>query len=342
MKTLNLNKLTILLGLFLVSAFFSTGANAACVDNGSGVIVVDYTQAQGKPVTDTAVIGDVAIGNPNYDCLITPTEYKLTFYKYGICKADPDLGDLSSCAFLFQFPDGIEHDIELGVTEILPIPEFAIEPGSYPYTYVLLSNKLGMKWSGTMSESTEGENTSGTITNGEKCWTSGRGPTSATYQASDGSAVTTVHGTTTADNTVTIQCGGTMGTPAFNYEILTRFSAEDADDNSYYCSDNLLANGDYQQFADIEGVGQGRGTPTVSLLTTADVFATTCQNAAKIAWTTDLITPLTVTEDSSFEMLMLATDSNTMLWNSGTDSGVLDKIYKIESGAPKIMLNVTD
>jgi len=33
MKTLNINKLTILLGLFLVSAFFTTSANAACVLN---------------------------------------------------------------------------------------------------------------------------------------------------------------------------------------------------------------------------------------------------------------------------------------------------------------------
>ena len=121
-----------------------------------------------------------------------------------------------------------------------------------------------------------------------------------------------------------------MGTPLFNYEILTRFS-------DGLCSADLGATGDKSTF-ELEGTGQGRGIPTVSLLTTADAFATTCQTAAKIAWTTTLSTSLTVTEDSKFEMMMLATDSNTMLW----DSGVNNDLYKIESGAPRIMLTVTD
>ena len=51
MKTLNVNKLTILLGLFLVSAFFTTGANALCVESSAGVIETDYTTGNGdEPV----------------------------------------------------------------------------------------------------------------------------------------------------------------------------------------------------------------------------------------------------------------------------------------------------
>ena len=335
MKTLNLNKLTILLGLFLVSAFFTTGANAGCVVNADGEIVTSYGNA--NPVKDALARPDIAANALNNTCNITPAEYKLVFYKYGICKADPDLGDLSSCAMLFEFPAGIEHDIELGVAEILPIPEFAIEPGSYPYTYVLLSNKLGMKWSGTFDAVTEGwQGTDGT--DGKNCWTAGRGPSAGSYQDSNGAAVVTVHGTTLTINAKTIQCNPTMGTPAFNYEIMTRFITEDADDNDIHCDADLLANGDYIEFADIEGVGQGRGTPTISLLTTADVYATTCQNSAKIAWTTDLITPLTVTEDSTFEMLMLATDSNELAFDTGANNDIIQTM----SGAPKIMLQVTN
>ena len=331
MKTLNLNKLTILLGLFLVSAFFTTGANAACVVDADGDIVTTYANSDGKGVTDTVGDSDNAAGTQVDYCLVTPTEYKLVFYKYGICKKDPDLGDLSSCAFLFEDAAGIEHDIELGVTESLPIPEFAIEPGIYPYSYVLLSNELGMKWSGTMDAATTGEDAAGTAGDGTSCWTSGRGPTSSSYQDSDGAAVTTVHGASKIDGIVTIDCGAAADSaPLFNYEILTRFS--DA-----LCSANLEANGD-KMTLEIEGTGQGRGIPTVSLLTTADAFATTCQNAAKIAWTTDLDTPLTITEDSTFEMMMLATDSNTMLWNNGVNND----LYKIESGAPRIMLKVTN
>ena len=330
MKTLNLNKLTILLGLFLVSAFFTSSANAACVVNGDGAIVTSYANGDGRPVTDTVGDEDNEAGVQVDSCLVTPTEYKLVFYKYGICKADPSLGDLSSCEFLFKEAAGVEHDIELNVSEILPIPEFAIEPGIYPYSYVELSNKLGMKWSATIDAATTGQNASGTAGDGTSCWTSGRGPTSAAYQTDGGALVTTVHGNTLTDGLVTIQCAGTMGTPLFNYEILTRFS-------DGLCSAALGANGDKSTF-ELEGTGQGRGIPTVSLLTTADAFATTCQTAAKIAWTTALSTSLTVTEDSKFEMMMLATDSNTMLW----DSGVNNDIYKIESGAPRIMLTVTD
>jgi len=338
MKTLNLNKLTILLGLFLVSAFFTTGANAACVVDADGDIVTDYTESNGKPVTDTVGDSDNAAGVQVDYCLVTPTEYKLVFYKYGICKEDPSLNDLTSCAFLFKDADGIEHDIEKDVSESLAIPEFAIEPGTYPYSYVLLSNELGMKWSGTMDAATTGEDAAGTAGDGTSCWTSGRGPTAAGYQDSNGAAVTTVHGASKIDGIVTIDCGAAADSaPLFNYEILTRFTSEDANNNSLYCSDNLAANGDKSTF-ELEGTGQGRGIPTVSLLTTADAFATTCQNAAKIAWTTDLDTPITITEDSTFEMMMLATDSNTMLWNNGVNND----LYKIESGAPRIMLEVTD
>ena len=334
MKTLNLNKLTILLGLFLVSAFFTTGANAGCVVNAAGAIVTDYDDTSGDngenfPVKDTIADEDFDALAERDSCNVTPTEYKLVFYKYGICKADPSLGDLTSCAYLFEFADGIEHDIELGVAEILPIPEFAIEPGTYPYTYVELSNKLGMKWSGTMSATTTGNTAGGTAGDGTSCWTSGRGPTSTALN-SDGDVVTTVHGTAIADDLITLQCAGTMGTPVFNYEVLSRFSEG-------YCEAALAATGDKQTF-ELEGTGQGAGIPTVSLLTTADVFATTCQTAAKIAWTTALTTSLTITEDSTFEMLMLATDSNTLLFNNGDNND----LYKLESGAPRIMLKVTD
>ena len=334
MKTLNLNKLTILLGLFLVSAFFTTGANAGCVVNAAGAIITDYTDDSGDngenfPVTDTVADEDFAAGAQKDGCNVTPAEYKLVFYKYGICKADPSLGDLTSCAFLFEDAAGIEHDIELGVTESLPIPEFAIEPGIYPYSYVLLSNKLGMKWSGTMSAATTGNTAGGTAGDGTSCWTSGRGPTSTALN-SGGDVVTTVHGAAIADGLITLQCAGTMGTPVFNYEVLSRFSEG-------YCAAALAATGDKQTF-ELEGTGQGAGIPTVSLLTTADVFATTCQTAAKIAWTTALTTSLTITEDSTFEMLMLATDSNTLLFNNGDNND----LYKLESGAPRIMLKVTD
>jgi hypothetical protein len=46
----------------------------------------------------------------------------------------------------FESAAGIEIDVQAGVSTKLDIPEFAIAPGTYPYVYVLLSNKFGMKW----------------------------------------------------------------------------------------------------------------------------------------------------------------------------------------------------
>jgi hypothetical protein len=337
MKTLNLNKLSLLIGLFLISAFFTTSANAACVESSAGVIETDYSSGNGdKPVTDTVADEDTAAGDQKDFCLVTPSEYKLVFYKYGICKADPSLGDLSSCAMLFEMPAGIEHDIEKGVVESLAIPEFAVEPGNYPFSYVSLSNKLGMKWSGTMQASTTGKDPAGNSGDGIYCWTSGHGPRGSASQNeydpnadTGGESVATVHGATLAftDN-VTIDCGAAAGTALFNYEIIPRFSEG-------YCEDDLEANGDKQTFP-LEGVGSGRGIPSVSLLTAADVFATTCQTAAKIAWTTALSTALTVTEDSSFSMSIKATDANSVEWNAGDNND----IQFVGSGAPRIMLEI--
>jgi len=56
MKTLNINKLTILFGLFFVSVFFTTSASAACTLDENGAIpeaiLVDSGDSE-TPVLDT-------------------------------------------------------------------------------------------------------------------------------------------------------------------------------------------------------------------------------------------------------------------------------------------------
>ena len=338
MKTLNLNKLTILLGLFLVSAFFTTGANALCTVNADGEIITPASATELKVSDDTTTYDEE--GNVDYQagaadkvCMITPDTYKLVFYKVGVCMADPDLNDLSSCEMFFEDAAGISVDIKAGVSSTFDIPEFTITPGTYPFLYVQLSNKLGMKWQGSMSNNVTGS--SGT---GKYCWTNNAGFHSMQPQANPGAdptvTVETAYGTSLAYNAVTVDCGTLAEANAgviFNYEVITRFT--DA-----YCSANLLANGDKADMQDKEGVGASRGQPTISLLTTADVFATTCTNSAKIAWTTTLDTAYTITENSSFGMSIAATAANEIQFNGGSNL----EIFKVGSGAPKISLNVTD
>jgi hypothetical protein len=341
MKTLNLNKLTILLGLFLVSAFFTTGANALCTVNADGEIITPASATGQKVSDDTTSYDeegevDYQAGDATNDCTITPATYKIVFYKVGVCTADPDLNDLSSCEMFFEDAAGITVDIKAGVNSTFDIPEFTITPGTYPFLYVQLSNKLGMKWQGSMSNNVTGS--SGT---GKYCWTNNAGFHSMSPQVNPDpeegdptATVETAYGTSLAYNAVTVDCGTLAEANAgviFNYEIITRFSQG-------FCSDNFLANGDKEEMQDKEGVGASRGQPTISLLTTADVFATTCTNSAKIAWTTTLDTAYTITENSSFEMSIAATAANEIQFDGGTNL----EIFKVGSGAPKISLNVTD
>jgi hypothetical protein len=328
MKTLNLNKLTILLGLFLVSAFYTTSANALCYFNGDGAIIT-VDGDSGAPVKDSVTTYqddgttvEYTAGNATSDCLITPDVYKLNVYKFGLCTADPDLNDVTSCQMFFESAAGIEIDVQAGVSQALDIPEFVIDPGTYPYVYVLLSNKFGMKWSGRMSNDVAGSSGGD---GGTYCWTANAGLKPSTF------VTTNAHGSSLAASVKTMDCGTSEGTVVFANEVLTKFTSESG------CS--LGANGDRSPFEEKEGAGAARGLPTVNLLTSADVFATTCANAAKIAWTTDLDTPYTITEDSTFEMSIKATEANTLRFSEQTDDNYINTI---ESGAPKIYLNVTD
>jgi hypothetical protein len=321
MKTLNLNKIALLIALFFVAIAFSNSANALCVVDGNGAIVTVSGDSR-TPVKDDTGDDETAANTATDNCTITPDIYRLNFYKFGLCTADPDLNDLTSCQFFFEQAAGVEVDIQKDVSATLPIPEFYIEPNTYQYLYVQLSTKLGMKWSGRMTNAVDGS--SGDGNGGTYCWTSNAGLHASTYVA------TNAHGSSLADSTQTMDCGTSEGTVVFSNEVLTRFT--DAN-----CSSNLAENGDKSTF-EIEGTGSTRGIPTVNLLTTADAFATTCGNAAKIAWTTDLSTPYVVTENSTFAMSVKATAANSLEFSSDNDNS----LNIIASGAPRIYLTVTN
>jgi hypothetical protein len=327
METLNLNKIILLATLFLVVILFSNSANALCVVNGDGAIVTVSGDSQ-TPVKDDTADEEVAANTAKADCLITPDIYKLNIYKFGLCTKDPDLNDLSSCQMFFESAAGIELDIQKGVSATLPIPEFYIEPGTYPYLYVQLSSKLGMQWSGRMSNDVDGS--SGDGNGGTYCWSSNAGGRASSYpDGTNEAAFTTAHGLSLAGGVKTMDCGTAEGTVVTTYELLTKFSEES-------CS-ALGANGDKSTMA-IEGTGSTRGIPTVSLLTAADAFATTCANAAKIAWTTALSTPYVVMENSTFAMSIVATAANSLEFSDGNDNDIL----LMGSGAPRIYLTVTN
>jgi len=295
MKTLNLNKLIIIAGLFLISIIFSTSADASCRYN-SGLLDVQSGNQQYQ-VYDDAIAG----GRYVDACNDTPDEYEITFYKLGLCTATTAANDLSSCQYIVNNDAGVTHVIEKGTSGAMAIPEFSIDSGTYPYMVVVISNKLGIKHSFTATNSLTGVSSSA----GTTCWTSVAGPSAYTNEQ-----FTSPHGATSADGAQLIKCGAASASaPVFSYEVINKLTGEE-------CSDSWAANGDYSSFGTV-----GNGTAEVSLLKSTDVFATACTDAAKILWTTTLTTPYVITADSTYQLNMKTTDSVSIDF----DSDVVDK-----------------
>ena len=322
MKTLNLNKLTILISLFLISVVFSTGANATCKEDADGKII----SVSGN--SETQVIDVGAQGERAYDsCTQTPDAYKLTFYKLGLCTADTSFNDLSSCQFVINSAAGIEHTIIGTADTPFPIPEFVIDPGTYPYMVVLISAKLAVKHSFQATNAVGGVSGS----DGVYCWTSNAGYTGFT---SEEGVTVTGHGNSTSGGTQMLECGSAAGTAVFTHEVINKLNGDT-------CSATWVANGDRWPVVneDNEVVTVGNGTAVVNLLTSTDGFATSCANVYKILWTTNLTTPQVVTENSSFGLSVRTTDAISIDFDGGSDN---KDIIKAGADPVQLFLTVTD
>ena len=312
MKTLNLNKILLLISLFLISAVFTTAADASCRYTDAGLldVAVDESGNSDAPVYETAY------SQRTDQCSDTPDEYEITFYKLGLCTATTAANDLSSCQYIVDNAAGVTHAIIAGTSGAMAIPEFSIDNGTYTHMLVLVSNKLGIKHSFTASNSLTGASSSA----GTSCWTSDAGPSAYTNERKE-----TPHGWTSTDGTQLISCGAASASaPVFSYEVINKLTGEE-------CSDSWVANGDYSDFGTV-----GNGTAEVSLLKTDNSFATSCEDAARILWTTTLTTPYVVTENSTFQLNMKTTDSVSVDFsNDENDNNI------IKMGADPIQLYLT-
>jgi len=323
MKTLNLNKLIIIAGLFLISVIFSTSADASCRYN-SGLLDVQSGNQQYQ-VYDDAIAG----GRYVDACNDTPDEYEITFYKLGLCTATTAANDLSSCQYIVDNSAGVTHVIKKGTSGAMAIPEFSIDNGTYTHMVVLISNKLGIKHSFTATNSLTGVSSS----TGSTCWTSVAGPSAYTNEQ-----FTSPHGTTSADSAQLIKCGAAAASaPVFSYEVINKLTGEE-------CSDSWAANGDYSDFGSV-----GNGNAEVSLLKTDNSFATACTDAARILWTTTLTTPYVVTADSTFQLNMKTTDSVSIDFDSSLvdeddedSGGANNNIMKMGADPVQLYLTVTN
>jgi hypothetical protein len=316
-----MKKLFSLIVISFLSMTFLNNAFAGedtCLKNGDAIIT-----ASGNSATQVGTLADSTVDS----CSEIPDEYRLEFHAMALCTENPTALDFSSCQYMIPPTDTpIPHIITYPASGTLAIPPFKIEPATYPYMMAILSNKLGIRNTITVTNAVDGAAAS----TGTTCWTSNAGPSGFTNEEYE-----SAHGTTVAGDTQMLTCSNTASdaAPIFSYEVIAPLSEANclAGGGGF---EALAARGDFGSVGDV-GNGEGFG----SLLQSNVAYATTCGNADRLLWTIDLDAPITTTLTSSFQLLMRTVDAVSVDFDGGAGN---KKINKMGADPIKAYLVVTD
>ncbi|MDC0542063.1 hypothetical protein OAO24_01140 [Methylophilaceae bacterium] len=292
---------------FLSVAFFNSAlaGEDTCLKTGDAIITVS-----GNTATQVGTLADSTLDS----CSDIPDEYKLEFHALSLCADDPRELDFSSCQYMLAPSDTtVSHIISYPASGALDIPKFSIVPGTYPYMMAILSNKLGIKDTITVTNAVTGAASS----TGTTCWTSNAGPTGYTNEQ-----YTSAHGATVAGGTQMLTCSNTASdaAPIFSYEIIAPLGEEDCLDGAAGW-ETFGARGGYGSVGDV-GNGEGFG----SLLQSNTAYATNCGNADRLLWTIVLDAPVTTTLTSSFDMRMRTVDAVSVDFSGESDNNDIVKM----------------
>jgi hypothetical protein len=264
---------------------------------------------------DDGGVTDAGSGNVKDFCNEKPDEYRITFYKAGICKADIFDATASSnptaepnCYNFFIDSDGkaitLEHDTATGkITQdgslISSDLNFAL--GTYNYAYVIVDNHLEVKHEQTYSEAMKGFHAGGSAySSGVTCWSNGIVTTftNATNAQRGYSAANVKSYGADSSNTssLAMTCGATSdAAPVFNTEIIENMAGNPGTENSTF-SANATSN--YESIPGSTDKAAGKLLQVDDLTT-----ATSHTNAARIFYPIELASPLVVSPDTkTFEM----------------------------------------
>jgi len=252
-------------------------------------------------------------------CEFPPNTYKITFFKGGLCTADP-MGtatgdpDLSSC-FLF-FDNDVGKDVTLISSSTGTIsPATLIEGGlalginTYPYAFLILDNALQMKHVETFDT-----NVTGATAAGQTCWTLNK-TTSTTNTTSAGTrnGVATAAVTDGTPGTYTIDCGDTEDEAA-------AFQTDVVDSMGDDCSSNfsaILGTTGWDTIEDSHSSSVLKGIMGAKLLLTTNSIASSCANAKRIFYGIDFTNSLVITENTStFDLSFRAKAGVEMMFNA--------------------------
>ncbi|MDB2325280.1 hypothetical protein N9W44_06955 [Alphaproteobacteria bacterium] len=299
-----------LLSAFVISLsqlFLTTISHAetdtACVRNGDGAITINGAVADDL-VSDTN-------GNDGESCKEVPDFYKVTFYRFGLCKSDPILNENSfaSCALFVNSDAGVEHVIEgRGVAAELDVStaDELIIPGEYSHLVLLLSNALQIQHTETFSSSIFGTSGAGNV-----CWTINKSTAFAGQRVTGMTAPAPGSG---SRSTLAMECGAAVdGSLDYTTEIFDSLG----EDNAPWSGQMLSASGNIRLLQE----------DNVTTATNAD-------NGARML--ISLPNNATVTETSQFSMNFRLTDAVSI--DLAPDNG---NIYALKNGADPFEVTLT-
>jgi len=276
-------RITTTLLLIILALLMANPTQAACSRNAAGAIITDADGGSAM-VTNDATLGD--------QCQEIPDNYLIKFFKFGICTADPIAPDFSSCSFMLNDDNGVDHIISMPNEGSLPTGDFDIPPGTYTHMVGVLSNRFGIRHTETFTEALRGLTGTGTT-----CWSIADKVTNYTNETVNNT--TDTHDATATDNapdTNTLECG-TAGAadPGFSYEVINVFSDACSSFDGYWNTGG--------------GRTMSNGTAEARLLQTDNSAATACTDGTKMLWVVEWTTPKTITKSSQFSLEFKLTNS---------------------------------
>lgn len=269
----------VFIAMFCNSAYAET--DVACTRTAGGAIIAN---ALSPSSTGAAIVTDID-GATGSSCKEIPDFYKIHFYKFGLCTANPyttgsgSTQDFSSCSWLLDDAASVEHVITYPATGTLTT-NGVIKIGTYNHLVMVLKNRLSQKHTETFNTNITGKTGTGTT-----CWTIA---STSAYGGGSISGETLISAEPGSDNRATlgVDCGSTAD-PDYTTEIYETLGDESFD-------------------ADLE---EEAGVRVALLQADGVTKATTINNAKQIMVVMDAT--YTVKEDSKYSLGFKMTASSS-------------------------------
>ena len=333
----------------IIAANCSDSDDASC--NGectqtSNIITIETTGDNAGGVSDKDS------GKAKDSCNEKPDEYRITFYKAGVCETDPydETATLNptiskleggDCYNFFEDEAGkaisLAYDAttdSITQTGNLITESLKFELGTYNYAYVIVDNHLAVKHTQTFSSNMQGSSDGASFSSGLTCWTNGVVTTftNATGAQRDYTALQVKdYGADGSKESLAMECGAEGdAAPVYNVEIIENMSDSPGSENENF---QAYLPGGYQAIDGGADLGVGKLLKDDDL-TTANSYLT----AARIFYPIRFATPLIVTRETSvFEMSFGVSGSVSLDFSSDG----ANKLIAIKAGADPFTMKFT-